>query len=212
MKKHMLIIVAFTCFALTACNTNGVDNPNPSNPAPGSSGSSAVETDPANTTYRPAFSGQTRVAGVRTLTNYQSTVLTQNLRSPWGITSLPDGRLLITEKAGTMRIVTPTGQLSEPITGIPVVNSAGQGGLLGVRIDPAFATNRMVYWVFSESRPDGNLTAVARGTLSPTKQELREQPSYTELWQPIRERRTMVVESYLIGMETCWSAPASDQI
>ncbi|MBD2757373.1 PQQ-dependent sugar dehydrogenase [Spirosoma validum] len=166
MKKHMLIIVASTCFALTACNTNGVDNANPSNAAPGSSGSSAVETDPANTTYRPAFSGQTRIAGVRTLTNYQSTVLTQNLRSPWGITSLPDGRLLITEKAGTMRIVTPTGQLSEPITGIPVVNSAGQGGLLGVRIDPAFATNRMVYWVFSESRPDGNLTAVARGTLS----------------------------------------------
>lgn len=166
MKKHTLIIVASTCIALTACHTNGVDNANPSNPAPGSSGSSAVETDPANTTYRPAFSGQTRIAGVRTLTNYQSTVLTQNLRSPWGITSLPDGRLLITEKAGTMRIVTPTGQLSEPITGIPVVNSAGQGGLLGVRIDPAFATNRLVYWVFSESRPDGNLTAVARGTLS----------------------------------------------
>jgi glucose/arabinose dehydrogenase len=166
MKKHTLIIVASTCIALTACNTNGVDNANPPNPAPGSSGSSAVETDPANTTYRPAFSGQTRIAGVRTLTNYQSTVLTQNLRSPWGITSLPDGRLLITEKAGTMRIVTPTGQLSEPITGIPVVNSAGQGGLLGVRIDPAFATNRLVYWVFSESRPDGNLTAVAKGTLS----------------------------------------------
>lgn len=71
-----------------------------------------------------------------------------------------------TEKAGTMRIATTTGQLGQPITGIPTVNPAGQGGLLGVRVDPAFATNRTVYWVFSEPTTDGNLTAVAKGQLS----------------------------------------------
>ena len=92
-------------------------------------------------------------------------VLTEVLKSPWGITTLPDGRLLITEKEGTMRIATSAGKLSEPITGLPKVNSSGQGGLLGVRTDPDFATNRMVYWVFSEQLPEGNLTAVAKGKL-----------------------------------------------
>jgi glucose/arabinose dehydrogenase len=56
--------------------------------------------------------------------------------------------------------------ISGNISGIPEVNFRGQGGLLGVTIDPAFAQNRMVYWVFSESLPQGNLTAVAKGKLS----------------------------------------------
>ncbi len=125
-----------------------------------------VETKPANTTYAPAFTGQTRIAGIQTTTGYGGTVLTESLQSPWGITSLPDGRLLITQKGGTMRIVTTSGQVSEPITGLPAVNASGQGGLLGVRVDPAFATNRMVYWVFSENSANGNATAVAKGMLS----------------------------------------------
>ena len=134
---------------------------------------SPVETNPPNATYSPAFAGQTRVTGVRSTTSYASTVLTTALRSPWGLTSLPDGRLLITEKAGTMRIATTTGQLGEPITGIPTVNPAGQGGLLGLRVDPAFTTNRTVYWVFSEPTTDGNLTAVAKGHCPPMKPGLR---------------------------------------
>jgi glucose/arabinose dehydrogenase len=79
---------------------------------------------------------------------------------------LPDGRLLITEKAGRMRIVTTSGNISEPITGIPPVNSAGQGGLLGVCLDPDFANNRMVYWSFSEPSAGGSLTAIAKGRLA----------------------------------------------
>ncbi|GAB3920169.1 PQQ-dependent sugar dehydrogenase [Larkinella terrae] len=125
-----------------------------------------VETKEPNSAYKPAFAGQTRVAGVKSATNYEGKVLAEGLKNPWGITSLPDGRLLITEKAGTMRIATTDGKVSEPITGIPKVNSAGQGGLLGVRVDPAFATNRMIYWVFSDPTADGNLTAVAKGKLS----------------------------------------------
>jgi glucose/arabinose dehydrogenase len=65
-----------------------------------------------------------------------------------------------------MRIVSPDGTVSDSITGIPPVNSKGQGGLLGVRVDPDFASNRMVYWVFSDPLPEGNLTAVAKGKLS----------------------------------------------
>lgn len=125
-----------------------------------------VETEAANTSYPPAFPGQTRIAGLNTKTPYQSQVLTSNLNKPWGIVELPDGRFLITEKKGTMRIASPDGTLGGDITGIPAVNSSGQGGLLGLCIDPAFEQNRMVYWVFSESLPEGNLTAVAKGKLS----------------------------------------------
>ena len=125
-----------------------------------------VETRSPNSDYKPAFAGQTRIAGVRTNTSYEGKIISKDLNHPWGITNLPDGRMLITEKEGNMRIATTAGQLSEPITGIPSVNSGGQGGLLGVRIDPEFAKNRIVYWVFSESTPEGNLTAVAKGSLS----------------------------------------------
>lgn len=125
-----------------------------------------VETRAPNSDYKPAFAGQTRVGGVKTTTPYQANVITSNLKSPWGIAVLPDGRLLITEKSGTMRIATTTGQLSEPITGLPPVNSGGQGGLLGVTVDPEFTNNRMLYWVFSESVSGGNLTAVGKGKLS----------------------------------------------
>lgn len=125
-----------------------------------------VETGQANATYRPAFTGQTRITGVSSRTRWSGQVVTTNLRSPWGLTVLPDGRLLITEKGGTLRIATTNGTLSAAITGLPAVNSGGQGGLLGVRIDPEFAQNRMVYWVFSEAVTEGNLTAVAKGRLS----------------------------------------------
>ncbi len=125
-----------------------------------------VESNPANTNYAPAFAGQTRVNAVKTLIPYQKTILTSSLSSPWGITSLPDGRLLITQKTGTMRIVTNTGTVGNPITGLPAVNSTGQGGLLGLCIDPQFSTNRMIYWVFSENVTGGTVTAVAKGKLS----------------------------------------------
>lgn len=148
---------------LTACGNNtskSVDSTSKD------SSYAAVETKAPNTNYKPAFEGQTRIAGAKTKTPFEGKVLSNELKNPWGITSLPDGRLLITEKGGTMRIASASGSLSSPIAGLPAVNSAGQGGLLGVTIDPAFSDNRMVYWTFSESTPEGNLTAVAKGKLS----------------------------------------------
>ncbi len=125
-----------------------------------------VETKSANTNYKPAFEGQTRAPGVKTTTAYEETVVTNDLKNPWGIAVLPDGRFLVTEKRGTMRIVSASGQISEPISGVPAVNAKGQGGLLGIALDPQFNSNRMVYWSFSEDRPGGNLTSVAKGKLS----------------------------------------------
>jgi len=125
-----------------------------------------VETKDPNSNYTPAFPGQTRIAGTVTKTPWEGKVLTTDLRKPWGITALPDGRLLITEKEGTMRIASTAGVLSAPITGLPTVNSAGQGGLLGLTIDPQFEQNRMVYWCFADRSTGTNLTAVGKGKLS----------------------------------------------
>ena len=129
-------------------------------------GVAPVETKSPNRKNVPAFAGQTRIAGAKTKTPYEGKVLSSDLKNPWGITSLPDGRFLITEKRGNMRIATASGNVSEPITGLPEVNSRGQGGLLGLTTDPAFAQNRMIYWVFSENTPEGSLTSVAKGRLS----------------------------------------------
>ncbi|QRR01260.1 PQQ-dependent sugar dehydrogenase [Dyadobacter sandarakinus] len=163
MTKRILLTLAGAAFALAACEKKATDG---SQAAKADSTLAPVETKAANSEYKPAFAGQTRIGGIKSETNYEGKVLFSDLKNPWGITSLPDGRLLITEKAGTMRIAKPTGEVSAPITGIPAVNSDGQGGLLGIRVDPDFDKNRMVYWVFSDNQPKGTLTAVAKGKLS----------------------------------------------
>lgn len=132
-----------------------------------------VETREANSPqYKSAFVGQTRTNGVKTTSKYTFKVLTEKLNSPWGLTSLPDGRLLITEKGGNLRIVKPTGEMSDKITGLPTVDTDGQGGLLGITLDPAFAQNRMVYWAFSEPVSGGNHTSVAKGRLSDDERKI----------------------------------------
>lgn len=125
-----------------------------------------VETKAPNSSYKPAFAGQTRIRGVKTKTPYETKVLTDGLKKPWGIAPLPDGRLLITQKKGTLRIADPSGKVGDEITGLPKVNDSGQGGLLGITIDPGFTKNRMVYFTFSEKTKQGNLTAVAKGRLA----------------------------------------------
>jgi len=127
----------------------------------------SVETkDPNSPQYRPAFVGQTRVAGVKTQTPLNIQILSNDLKKPWAVISLPDGRLLITEKGGTFRIATTVGALSAPITGAPKVDDRGQGGLLDVALDPDFSNSRIIYWAFSEPVQGGNHTAVAKGRLS----------------------------------------------
>jgi len=160
MKQHLLSILGCS-LALFSCSRDKDEATPQASTAP------PVETLAANTTYQPAFTGQTRIGSVTTAaSSYKATVVTSSLTSPWGVVSLPDGRLLVTEKAGTMRIVSVSGTVSAPITGLPAVNPAGQGGLLGVCLDPDFATNRLVYWSFSEARPGGNLTAIGKGRLA----------------------------------------------
>ena len=157
---NQIAIVSSMLITLLSCSSDKDVDVNPGTTT------NPVEGTAPNTTYKPAFEGQTRVSGLQTNTPYQGVVIATALTSPWGIKSLPDGRLLITEKTGTMRIATTAGVLSAPITGIPVVNAANQGGLLGLTIDPDFATNRIIYWVYAEATTGGNNTAVAKGKLS----------------------------------------------
>jgi glucose/arabinose dehydrogenase len=158
MRNLFLILTATATLALHACSDDNNDPNDPKYPP--------VETEDPNTNYQPAFEGQTRGPGVRTTTKLDTTVITSTLTSPWGVKSLPDGRLLITQKGGTLRIVTQTGTASDPITGLPAVNANGQGGLLGLTLDPAFSTSRIVYWVFSENIAGGTVTAVGKGRLA----------------------------------------------
>ena len=89
------------------------------------------------------------------------------LEHPWALAFLPDGRMLVTERPGRLRIVTASGGVSEPLTGVPEVAARGQGGLLDVAVDPQFAQNRQVYLSYSEPGEDGTAgTAVARGRLA----------------------------------------------
>jgi glucose/arabinose dehydrogenase len=85
---------------------------------------------------------------------------------PWSLAFLPDGKMLVTERPGRMRIVTVEGQLSPPLKGVPDVWASGQGGLLDVVTDKAFAQNRTIYFCFSERTSGGGRTAVARAKLN----------------------------------------------
>ena len=188
MEKKLLL--ALSMLVLTACSsasTPGVTAPSgsgSSTPSPssvytktldGGAGSGAeieigslppVENRRPNTGYSPAFAGQTRVAGVKTKTEYRVEVLSSDLDSPWAVTSLPDGRLVITEKGGTLRIATVSGELSGKLGGFPAVDDRSQGGLLDVAPSPDFTTSRLLYFTLAERTGEGSLTAVGRGRLS----------------------------------------------
>ena len=122
-----------------------------------------------------APSGETKVA---------VTTVAKGLEHPWALAFLPDGRMLVTERPGRLRYVTREGALSDPIAGVPKVYAEGQGGLLDVILDPAFAENATIYLSYAEPAADGtNGTAVARarldgGTLADLKVIFRQQPKF----------------------------------
>ena len=89
----------------------------------------------------------------------------EGLEHPWGIAFLPDGRALVTERPGRLRIVAQDGKVGPALEGVPAVDATGQGGLLGLALDPDFASNRLVYLSYAEPREGGNGTSVARGQL-----------------------------------------------
>jgi glucose/arabinose dehydrogenase len=115
---------------------------------------------------RAAAPGITRACGVTSNVAFDVRVVARGLEKPWAVEPMPDGSLLVTEKPGRLRIVSATGQVGEPIAGLPEVDPRGQGGLLDVALSPSFATDRTLFWSFTEPRQGGNGTSVGRGVLS----------------------------------------------
>ncbi|MDO8378601.1 PQQ-dependent sugar dehydrogenase [Phenylobacterium sp.] len=150
-----LLLLTTAAILVSACG--------PTQAAPGA----PVETRaPNGVGQTPAFPGQTRAPEMKVGVEYEVKTVAEGLANPWAIAFLPDGRMLVTERPGRLRIVGADGKLSEPVTGLPAVYAKGQGGLLGLAIDPAFAKSGLIYWSYAEN-PEGKFTntAVARGKL-----------------------------------------------
>jgi glucose/arabinose dehydrogenase len=157
------ILILFQSAGCANNNTGSASNVNSD-----TTGLPPLETKKPNSKYRPAFPGQTRIAAVKTTTAYKAEKIASDLGRPWAVVPMNDGRLLITEKSGHMEIRDAEGKLIKKVTGFPTVDDGGQGGLLDVALDPAYNTNKMIYWSFSEKQGRGNLMAVAKGSLNET--------------------------------------------
>ncbi|MDB5468726.1 MAG: glucose sorbosone dehydrogenase [Caulobacter sp.] len=150
-----LLTLLATASLLAACGgaPSGAQTP----PAAGGS----PETRAPNAPYKPAFPGQTRAPLKSAGVAFNAVTVADGLDKPWGLAFLPDGRKLVTERTGALRIVTRDGKLSSPVSGLPKVDNRGQGGLLDVAVHDGW-----VYFSFSEPRQGGNGTTVARGKLN----------------------------------------------
>ena len=93
------------------------------------------------------------------------TEVASGLQNPWSLAFLPDGRMLVTERAGRLRIVGRDGSVSAPIAGVPEVHARGQGGLLDVAVSPNFADDKLFVFSYAEPTAGGARTAVARARL-----------------------------------------------
>ncbi|MBA3595341.1 MAG: PQQ-dependent sugar dehydrogenase [Polaromonas sp.] len=97
------------------------------------------------------------------------------LQNPWAVAFLPQGRFLVTERPGRMRVVEADGRLGPALPGLPAIDAGGQGGLLDVVADAEFAANRRIYFCYSEAAPSGgNSTALASATLAADNSRLND--------------------------------------
>ncbi|HEY4367122.1 MAG TPA: PQQ-dependent sugar dehydrogenase [Steroidobacteraceae bacterium] len=181
-RRFTTTAICALCFGVTAADAQQA--PGPASPAAAPArtftASSKVEGQPNETRPpekaddKPEFPGQTR-APYRASVPVQSVTITDKLALPWSVALLPDGRYLVTEKAGTLRIVDKDGALSDSFAGIPAVLVTGQGGLLDVALDPKFSSNKRIFFAFTQARAAGTSgLAVARATLDEQSKSLKD--------------------------------------
>lgn len=101
-------------------------------------------------------------------------VVASKLQNPWALAFLPEGRFLVTERPGALRVVEANGTVSAPLEGVPPVAAGGQGGLLDLLLDSDFARNRTLFFCYSEPGTGGNSTALARARLSEDRTALQD--------------------------------------
>src|SRR5688500_7551169 len=125
-----------------------------------------VDPRPANNPeQKPAMAGQTDAPEKKAGVAFDVVTVVEGLQNPWAVAFLPGGKMLITERPGRLRVLSTDGKLSAAVTGLPAVDARGQGGLLDVALDPAFAKNGHIYWSYAEPAAEQgvNNTAVAKG-------------------------------------------------
>lgn len=126
-----------------------------------------VDPRPANNPeQKPASAGQTDAPETKSGVAFDVVTVAEGLVNPWSLAFLPGGKMLVTERPGRLRVLGADGTLSTPVAGLPAVDARGQGGLLDVVLDPAFAKNNLIYWSYAEPKEGQagfNNTAVARG-------------------------------------------------
>ena len=127
--------------------------------------SAQVDQGAPNANFQPAFENQTRAQALDTTPVTVST-FASGIDTPWGMTALPGGQFVVTERPGQMRIVNADGSVSSPLSGVPAVFDEGQGGLLDVAASPNFATDRLLFWTYAKPVSGGAVTAAARGSLN----------------------------------------------
>ncbi|MFN8251311.1 MAG: PQQ-dependent sugar dehydrogenase [Ferruginibacter sp.] len=153
MSSNRLLLIIFAVIALAACDRV----------------KRKLNPDMPNTSYKPAFEGQTRITEVTTETPYKTDTLNTWLGRPWAIIAFPGNRFLVTDRRGFMQLISTGGAIIKKIKGFPKVLDEAQGGLLDVALDPEFEQNHTIYWSFSEPKDSGyNNTAVAKGVLNET--------------------------------------------
>jgi glucose/arabinose dehydrogenase len=133
-----------------------------------------------------AVAQQTRAPAQRSRQAFKVETFAQGLAFPWGMAFLPDGRALVTERPGRLRLVGKEGKVSAPLVGVPEVAAGGQGGLLDVALGPDFAASKAIFLSYAEPRQGGSATSVARarleldgdgGRLEDVKVIFRQQPA-----------------------------------
>ncbi|KAA5539671.1 PQQ-dependent sugar dehydrogenase [Adhaeribacter rhizoryzae] len=136
----------------------------------------SVETSPkVAPQQKPASAGQTRVSAVKTSTKFSFKVITEGLSSPWGLDFLPDGRMLVSELAGKIRIVSKDGTVGNALKGAPPVRVFGVSGMMDVKVSPNFETSRYVFWTYPEPTGENqSVNCIARGKLSLDETSLEE--------------------------------------
>lgn len=127
-------------------------------------GAPVEEADANAVDQATAFPEQTRAPSVVSSTAFDVEVIAEGLAEMWGMAFMPDGRMLVTERDGTMRIIND-GKVSQPVAGLPEITRQEISGLADVILDPDFTENNRVYWTYVEARPEGNMLTVARGVL-----------------------------------------------
>jgi glucose/arabinose dehydrogenase len=165
---RLLAYTAVAVLAALGCKNGSSQSPSTALPQSIAAGATMpVETEPPNAPdQKPAFPGQTRAPLVKANVAFTEKVVAKGLEHPWSLAFLPDGRMLVTERPGRMRIVSADGKVSEPLRGVPKVDARNQGGLLDVVLDPSFAKNQTIYFSYAEPRKQGNGTAVAKARLA----------------------------------------------